>query len=124
MFPEPGMDDQYDTVIEKIKEVDAELKSYLKEQCKHFGCNVRSYYKLSFNFLRSMECVFFMTKVQYTGTDKKRYQLEVPEGASKRAGDGYELQSTKKNYKRFTTARTKVWHIYSIDFVIFINLYV
>jgi len=40
IFPEPGMDDQYDRVLEKIKEVDIELKSYLKEQCKHFGCTV------------------------------------------------------------------------------------
>lgn len=47
MFPEPGMDDQYDIVHAKIQEVDAELKSYLKEQCKYFGCNV-SYYKLFF----------------------------------------------------------------------------
>jgi len=42
IFPEPGMDDQYDGVLEKIKEVDVELKSYLKEQCKHFGCTVRN----------------------------------------------------------------------------------
>lgn len=40
ILPEQGMDNQYDTVMEKIKEVDLELKSYLKEQCKHFGCNV------------------------------------------------------------------------------------
>lgn len=45
ILPEPGMDNQYDSVVEKIKEVDLELKSYLKEQCKHFGCNV------SFNYL-------------------------------------------------------------------------
>ncbi|XP_025192945.1 DNA mismatch repair protein Msh6 [Melanaphis sacchari] len=84
IFPEPGMDDQYDRVLEKIKEVDIELKSYLKEQCKHFGCNVT-----------------------YFGSDKKRYQLEVPDAASKKAGEGYELQNQKKGFKRFTTSRTK-----------------
>lgn len=45
IFPEPGMDVEYDRVLENIKEVDTELSSYLKEQCKHFGCNV-SYLQL------------------------------------------------------------------------------
>jgi DNA mismatch repair protein MSH6 len=47
-------------------------------------------------------------KVQYFGTDKKRYQLEVPESAAKKAGDGYAVQNQKKGFKRFTTDRTKV----------------
>lgn len=47
-------------------------------------------------------------KVQYIGSDKKRYQLEVPESASKKAGNGYEIQNQRKGFKRFTTARTKV----------------
>ncbi|XP_050439278.1 DNA mismatch repair protein Msh6 [Adelges cooleyi] len=84
IFPELGMDDQYDGVLEKIKEVENELKVYLKEQCKHFGCNV-----------------------VYFGSEKKRYQLEVPEAASKRAGEGYELQSQRKGFKRYITDRTK-----------------
>lgn len=45
IFPEPGMDDEYDKVLENIKELDVELKSYLKEQCKHFGCNVSYLFK-------------------------------------------------------------------------------
>lgn len=40
ILPEPGMDDEYDRVMENIKEVEIELKSYLKEQSKYFGCNV------------------------------------------------------------------------------------
>ncbi|XP_050523673.1 DNA mismatch repair protein Msh6 [Daktulosphaira vitifoliae] len=84
IFPEPGMDEQYDAVLEKIHNLEADLKCYLKEQCKHFGCNV-----------------------VYFGTDKKRYQLEVPEVASKRAGDEYELQSQRKGFKRYTTNYTK-----------------
>lgn len=47
-------------------------------------------------------------KVQYFGTDKKRFQLEIREAASKKAGDGYELQSQRKGFKRYTTDRTKV----------------
>lgn len=40
ILPETGMDDDYDRVIENIKEVNVELNSYLKEQCRHFGCTV------------------------------------------------------------------------------------
>lgn len=40
IFPEPGMDEQYDAVLEKIHDLEGDLKTYLKEQCKHFGCNV------------------------------------------------------------------------------------
>lgn len=40
IFPEPGMDEQYDKVMENIKEVNADLKSYLNEQSKYFGCSV------------------------------------------------------------------------------------
>lgn len=51
---------------------------------------------------------YCLLKVHYFGSDKKRYQLEVPDAASKRAGDGYELQSQKKGYKRYVTDETKV----------------
>lgn len=57
-------------------------------------------------------------KVQYVGTDKKRYQLEVPETAAKRAGDGYEIQNQRKGFKRFTTDRTKVSYFNIICFVL------
>lgn len=58
-------------------------------------------------------------KVQYVGTDKKRYQLEVPESAAKRAGDGYEIQNQRKGFKRFTTDRTKVSYFSIICFLLF-----
>lgn len=103
------MDSEYDKVLEKIKKVDIELKSYLKEQCKHFGCNV-SYLHLLHIVILNIQFIVLQLQVQYFGSDKKRYQLEVPEAASKRAGDGYELQSQKKGYKRFVTEETKVCH--------------
>lgn len=51
---------------------------------------------------------FSKLQVKYFGSDKKRYQLEVTETASIKAGDGYELLSQKKGYRRFATERTKV----------------
>ena len=44
----------------------------------------------------------------YWGSDKKRYQLEVPDHACRKAGDDYELVSQKKGFKRYWTQETKV----------------
>lgn len=57
-------------------------------------------------FFKNFTSKFF--KVNYFGSDKKRYQLEVPDAASRKAGDGYVLQNQRKGFKRFTTDRTKV----------------
>lgn len=43
----------------------------------------------------------------YWGNDKKRFQLEVPEHACKRAGEEYELVSQKKGFKRYWTPHTR-----------------
>ncbi|KAK8730183.1 hypothetical protein OTU49_008132 [Cherax quadricarinatus] len=84
IIPSPGVDTEYDEAVEHIKKTKDELSDYLEEQCRHFGA-----------------------KVVYWGSDKKRYQLEVPEHVSKKAGDSYELQGQKKGYKRFWTPTTK-----------------
>ena len=46
-------------------------------------------------------------QVSYFGSDKKRYQLEVPEAKCKLAGNEYELISQKKGFKRFHTPEVK-----------------
>ncbi|XP_076033999.1 DNA mismatch repair protein Msh6 isoform X2 [Oratosquilla oratoria] len=84
IIPSSGVDAEYDHASEVIKTTKDRLSDYLKEQCKHFG-----------------------TKVTYWGNDKKRFQLEVPDHASRRATDEYELQSQKKGFKRYWTSTTK-----------------
>lgn len=62
-----------------------DLDKYLEKQKQHFDANI----------------TFF-------GTDKKRYQIEVPESRVKKVGPGYELQSQRKGFKRYYTAEAKV----------------
>lgn len=51
-------------------------------------------------------------QLTYVGTDKKRYQIEVAQGAAAKAGSEYKLEGARKGYKRFSTPETKVrWYI-------------
>ncbi|XP_068210274.1 DNA mismatch repair protein Msh6 isoform X2 [Palaemon carinicauda] len=84
IFPCHGVDTEYDNAFEQIKTTKNRLADYLKEQCRYFGA-----------------------KVVYWGNDKKRFQLEVPDHACKRASDEYELISQKKGFKRYWTEETK-----------------
>ncbi|XP_075226760.1 DNA mismatch repair protein Msh6 [Lycorma delicatula] len=84
IIPSAGVDAEYDCAVEALKEIEVELKKYLQEQC-----------------------TYFCAKVTFVGTDKKRYQLEVPDSACKRAGSEYEIQGQRKGYKRFWTPKCK-----------------
>jgi DNA mismatch repair protein MSH6 len=46
--------------------------------------------------------------VTYCGSDRKRFQLEVPDACSKKAGKEYELQGQRKGFKKYWTSETKV----------------
>lgn len=73
--------------MESIDDIDKELKQYLKEQEKFFGC-----------------------KLAYFGNEKKRFQLEVPENACKKATSEYTLESSRKGkppVKRYYTEELK-----------------
>ncbi|EDW79457.1 uncharacterized protein Dwil_GK20488 [Drosophila willistoni] len=83
--PQPGMDAEYDAVMDRIHAIEDRLKSYLVEQERHFGC-----------------------RLAYFGADKKRYQLDVPESHAHKANKSYTLEGQLKGKKRrYTTAETK-----------------
>lgn len=84
ILPGEGVDKEYDSTLELINDIEAELKDYLNEQEKYFKC-----------------------RLAYVGTDKKRYQLEVPQNACSRATYEYHLEGTRKGFKRFSTYETK-----------------
>ncbi|KAG6448130.1 hypothetical protein O3G_MSEX005327 [Manduca sexta] len=84
ILPGEGVDQEYDNTIQLIKEIETELKDYLAEQEKYFKC-----------------------RISYVGSDKKRYQLEVPLSAAGRAGSEYHMESARKGFKRFSTDETK-----------------
>lgn len=71
--PEKGLDTEYDAVQRDIQGILDELEEYKRKQEKYFGC-----------------------KIDYFGSDKKRFQLEIPEGAAKKANSGYTLEGQKK----------------------------
>ncbi|KAL0818930.1 hypothetical protein ABMA28_008233 [Loxostege sticticalis] len=84
ILPGEGVDQEYDSTLQLISDIEKELKQYLSEQEKYFKC-----------------------RLSYVGSDKKRYQIEVPQGAASKAGPDYHLEGTRKGFKRFSTAETK-----------------
>ncbi|XP_058798739.1 probable DNA mismatch repair protein Msh6 [Phymastichus coffea] len=84
IVPKHGVDKDYDAVLIEFEEIKKELNAYLDKQRKYFG-----------------------VMVKYVGTDKKRYQIEIPDTQMKKVGRGYELQGSRKGFKRYTTAETK-----------------
>ncbi|XP_039760055.1 probable DNA mismatch repair protein Msh6 isoform X3 [Pararge aegeria] len=84
ILPGEGVDQEYDSTLQTIKEIEEDLKEYLEEQEKYFKC-----------------------RLHYVGTDKKRYQIEVPQNAASRAGSEYNLEGARKGFKKFSTSETK-----------------
>ncbi|XP_054003726.1 probable DNA mismatch repair protein Msh6 isoform X2 [Hylaeus anthracinus] len=84
IVPKEGVDDEYDSVLMELADIKKDLERYLEKQRQHFG-----------------------VKVTFHGSDKKRYQIEIPESQVKKVGSGYELQSQRKGYRRYYTAEAK-----------------
>ncbi|XP_071562945.1 probable DNA mismatch repair protein Msh6 [Temnothorax nylanderi] len=84
IVPKKGVDAEYDSVLIELAENKKDLDRYLEKQKQHFG-----------------------VKITFHGTDRKRYQIEVPESQVKKVGPGYELQSQRKGFKRYYTAEAK-----------------
>ncbi|XP_043480249.1 probable DNA mismatch repair protein Msh6 [Leptopilina heterotoma] len=84
IVPKKGVDTEYDTVLEELAHVEKDCAKYLEQQKKFFG-----------------------VKVTYVGTDRKRFQLEVPDSQIKKVNSSYELQSQRKGFKRYYTDETK-----------------
>ncbi|XP_047510780.1 probable DNA mismatch repair protein Msh6 [Pieris napi] len=84
ILPEAGVDQEYDNTLELIEEIEQELRQYLMEQEKYFKC-----------------------KITYVGSDKKRYQMEIPQNAASKAGGDYHMEGARKGYKRYSTYETK-----------------
>ncbi|NXK68258.1 MSH6 protein, partial [Sylvietta virens] len=80
--PKAGFDADYDGALDDIRAIQEDLRKYLEKQRKLLG----------------------FKSVQYWGTGKNRYQLEIPESAvSRNLPEEYELRSSRKGYKRYWT---------------------
>jgi DNA mismatch repair protein MSH6 len=87
IIPKSGVDENYDQAEENIQEVKNQLEEYLAELQKFFGC-----------------------KVTYFGSDKKRFQIDIPESHTKKVTSEYQLEGTKKGSKpskRYSTSRSR-----------------
>ncbi|XP_043250330.1 probable DNA mismatch repair protein Msh6 [Colletes gigas] len=84
IVPKEGVDSEYDSVLMELAEVKKDAEQYLVKQRQHFG-----------------------VKVTYHGSDKKRYQIEIPDSQVKKVGSGFELQSQRKGFRRYYTAEAK-----------------
>lgn len=83
--PGAGVDKEFDNVNSEIKVINDELNIYLTKLEKDFGC-----------------------RLNYTGADKKRFQIEIPEQYCKRVDSSFTLEGQKKGFKRYYTSETKV----------------
>ncbi|KAG9509879.1 DNA mismatch repair protein Msh6, partial [Fragariocoptes setiger] len=80
IIPAPGVDDEYDVADSKIREIEHNLDEYLEKQRRILNC-----------------------QVNYFGSGKNRYQLELPEGACKYLTPEYQIETTRKGFKRYYT---------------------
>ncbi|PIK37037.1 DNA mismatch repair protein Msh6 [Apostichopus japonicus] len=82
IVPRPGVDEDYDEALRDIKATQRKFDEYLEKQRRRLGCS----------------------SIKYWGSAKNRFQLEVPEAAlSRKTPEEYELQSSKKGFKRYWT---------------------
>ncbi|RWS13405.1 DNA mismatch repair protein Msh6-like protein, partial [Dinothrombium tinctorium] len=84
IIPKPGVDEDYDQSQAEMKLFENKVKVYLEEQRKFFGC-----------------------KVNFYGSGRNRFQLEVPDNNARKANADYEYSSSRKGFKRYMTAKTK-----------------
>jgi DNA mismatch repair protein MSH6 len=84
IIPSQGVSKDYDNAIADIENIEKELNSYLKSMNKQLDC-----------------------KVTFFGTNKNRYQLEMPESKTKHLPKDFELTSSKKGYRRYWTSDIK-----------------
>ncbi|KAK0081399.1 hypothetical protein PV325_012235 [Microctonus aethiopoides] len=83
IVPKKGMDPEYDEVAEELEQITQSANAYLKKQSKHFG-----------------------TQINFATTSRHRYQIDVPDSKSSLAGNGYELEGSRKGFKRYSTSES------------------
>ncbi|KAK4878256.1 hypothetical protein RN001_010762 [Aquatica leii] len=87
IIPQPGVDDEYDEAERDISRVQERSVAYLEELEGMFRC-----------------------KLSYFGTDKKRFQIEVPEHKTNKVTSEFQLEGTRKGAKpckRYSTSTSR-----------------
>lgn len=81
IIPASGVDTKYDRAQENIDNLKKELDDYLQEQKRALKCG----------------------QLEYFGSAKNRYQIQVPEAYCKRVPADYRIETTRKGFKRYYT---------------------
>ncbi|KAJ4727792.1 DNA mismatch repair protein [Melia azedarach] len=85
IIPHDGVDREYDSVCEKVKQIESSLTKHLKEQRKLLGDS----------------------SITYVTVGKEVYLLEVPESLQGSVPRDYELRSSRKGFFRYWTPNIK-----------------
>jgi DNA mismatch repair protein MSH6 len=80
--PLAGVDTQYDDALSDVADIERSFEEYLKEQKRATG----------------------LTELCYFGTNKDRYQLEVPMAKVSRVPKDWSSKSQKKTHRRYWTS--------------------
>lgn len=95
------MDDEYDQVLNDLKELDEESKKYLKKETEYFGTKIS----------------FHNAKLNLNGQ-----LIKVPDVACDKAEDEeYEFDSKIKGFKLYSTAKSRVF--YAFQFYFLLNIF-
>jgi DNA mismatch repair protein MSH6 len=84
IIPSNGVNEDYDSAMSDLNDIEKKLKAHLKEKQRELNCDIK-----------------------YFGTNKNRYQLEIPEHKCNKLSSEYELTSSKKGFKRYWTPEIK-----------------
>lgn len=81
IIPEPGVDEDYDRCQSNINEINRQLEEYIETQRTRLRCR----------------------SIEYFGTGKNRFQLQIPERNCTNVPDDYRIETTRKGFKRYYT---------------------
>ena len=79
IHPKPGVDDDYDQAKQDISNAERYFEEYLREMKRKIGVN----------------------DLKYFGTNKDRFQIEVPISASASVPKSWVSKSQKKTHRRY-----------------------
>lgn len=83
IIPAPGIDKTYDKCQANIDNLKEKLDNYLEEQ----------------------KGVLKTRHIEYFGTAKNRYQIQIPEAYCNNVPDDYQIETTRKGFKRYYTSK-------------------
>lgn len=99
IVPEKGVIKEYDDAICNAKECVRELDLYLNVIRKQLHCSVNSLFYIKVNDAKSYVNSYYrdaFQNINFFGSGRSRYQLEIPETVAMNLGHEFELKSSRR----------------------------